>query len=70
MLTASKGTLVECDPSIRALILQIDLKRPGIILEELDDTYLLIKLDTVAYVKDELNRIMAANVYNSFEELE
>lgn len=69
MLTASKGTLVQCDPSIRALILQIDLQRPGIVLEELDETHLLIKIDTVPYVKSELNRMLAANVYNPFEEI-
>lgn len=68
MLTASKGILVKCDPSIRALILQIDLKRPGVVLEELDETHLLIKNDTVQFVKDELNRMLAVNVYNPFED--
>lgn len=68
MLTASKGVLVQCDPSIRALILQIDSKTPGIVLEELDDTHLLIKQDQVKNVKEELNKLLSLNIYNPFED--
>lgn len=68
MLTASKGVMVQCDPSIRALILQIDSKTSGIVLEELDDTHLLIKQDQVQYVKTELNKLLSMNIYNPFDE--
>ena len=68
MLTASKGVLVQCDPSIRALVLQIDSKSPGIVLEELDDTHLMIKQDQVQYVKNELNKLLSMNIYNPFDE--
>ncbi|KAG2733829.1 hypothetical protein G9P44_003354 [Scheffersomyces stipitis] len=68
MVTAVKGVLVSCDPSIRALILEIDNKSPGIVLEEMDDTHLLIKSDKIKIVKDELNNLLSKNIYNPFEE--
>lgn len=68
MLTATKGALVQCDPSIKALILEIDSKTPGIVLEELDDTHLLIKQDQVQIVKNELNKLLSKNIYNPFDE--
>lgn len=64
MPTASKGVLVRCDPSIRALILQIDLTSRGIVLQELDNTHLMIKQEMVQFVKDELNRLLLKNIYD------
>ncbi|RLV94482.1 RNA polymerase II transcription factor B subunit 5 [Spathaspora sp. JA1] len=69
MLVASKGVLIQCDPSIRALILQIDSESPGIVLEELDDTHLLIQFDKVDVVKSELNKLLSKNIYNPFDEV-
>ena len=68
MLVASKGVLVLCDPSIRALILQIDSTYPGIVLEELDERHLLIQHDKVTVVKNELNKLLSKNIYNPFDE--
>ncbi|CAD1808274.1 General transcription and DNA repair factor IIH subunit TFB5 [Candida parapsilosis] len=68
MLVASKGVLVKCDPSIKALIIQIDSVNPGIVLEELDDTHLLIQQDKVETIKNELNKMLSKNIYNPFEE--
>ncbi|CUM62548.1 uncharacterized protein PRCAT00000100001 [Priceomyces carsonii] len=67
MPTATKGILVQCDPSIKALIMQIDSKTPGIVLDELDETHLLIKQDQVQGVKTELNRLLSKNIYDPFE---
>ncbi|KAL6022389.1 TFIIH complex subunit tfb5 [Candidozyma auris] len=67
MPTASKGVLVQCDPSIRALILQLDSKNRGIVLEELDNNHLMIKQDTVQYVKEELNRLLSQNIYDPID---
>lgn len=69
MPTASKGVLVQCDPSIRALILQLDLKNRGIVLEELDNTHLMIKQDMVPFVKGELNRLLSQNIYEPIDGL-
>lgn len=68
MPRAVAGTLVQCDPSIKALILQIDLSRPGILVEELSDTHLLINSSDIDYVKSELNRLLSKNIYNPFDD--
>lgn len=67
MPTASKGVLVRCDPSIRALILQIDSTSRGIVLQELDNTHLMIKQDMVPFVKEELNRLLLKNIYDPID---
>lgn len=70
MVSATGGTLVQCDPSIRALIIQMDTARNDIILQELDETHLFIVSDKVQYVKNELNLMLSKNIYNPFEEEE
>ncbi|KAM9893532.1 hypothetical protein OXX69_011675 [Metschnikowia pulcherrima] len=67
MPTASKGILVRCDPSIRALILQIDSTSRGIVLQELDNSHLMIKGDMVQFVKNELNRLLLKNIYDPMD---
>lgn len=68
MPSAIKGVLVQCDPSIKTLILKIDSDRHDIIVEELDDGHLLIDQAKVEYVKNELNRVLSKNIYNPFDE--
>lgn len=48
--------------------MQIDSQRRGIVLEELDDTHLLVAADQIPYVKNELNKLLSKNIYNPFEE--
>lgn len=67
MPTATKGVLVKCDPSIRALILQIDSTTRGIVIQELDNTHLMIKQDMVQFVKAELNRLLSKNIYDPMD---
>ncbi|KAF2458581.1 putative RNA polymerase II general transcription and DNA repair factor TFIIH component Tfb5 [Lineolata rhizophorae] len=43
MPKASKGVLVQCDPSIKAIICKIDAERNDFIIEDLDDETLVIK---------------------------
>lgn len=66
MLTATKGVLVLCDPSIKAIISQINTEHE-IIINDLDESHILIKLDCVEYVKNELNKILSKNVYTQIE---
>ncbi|KFX86346.1 hypothetical protein O988_07791 [Pseudogymnoascus sp. VKM F-3808] len=42
MPRAIRGVLVECDPSIKAIIVKIDSERNDFIVEELDDQTLVI----------------------------
>ncbi|CCC68499.1 hypothetical protein NCAS_0B04150 [Naumovozyma castellii] len=70
MPRARRGVLVQCDPSIKALIVQIDAQRSDIILEELDDTHLLVDPSKVDFIKQELNRLLSKNIYNAMDEEE
>ncbi|CAL9734345.1 hypothetical protein MOSE0_E03884 [Monosporozyma servazzii] len=70
MARARRGVLLQCDPSIKALIVQIDTKRTDIILEELDDTHLLVDPSKVEFIKAELNRLLSKNIYNPMDEEE
>ncbi|CAH2451370.1 RNA polymerase II general transcription factor TFIIH component [Komagataella phaffii CBS 7435] len=68
MPRAIKGALVKCDPSIRALILKIDAESHDIVIEELDDTHLVVDQNRIPFVKAELARILAQNSYNPLDE--
>lgn len=70
MARARRGVLLQCDPSIKALIVQIDTQRTDIILEELDDTHLLVDPSKVEFIKAELNRLLSKNIYNPMDEEE
>jgi TFIIH basal transcription factor complex TTD-A subunit len=68
MPRAIRGVLVRCDPSIKALILKIDSARHDIVIEELDETHLVIDQNKVQAVKSELNRMLLKNIYDPFDE--
>lgn len=70
MARARKGTLIQCDPSIKALIIQIDGQRNDIILEELDDTHLLVEPNKIEFIKQELNRLLSKNIYDPLDDEE
>lgn len=70
MARARRGALIQCDPSIKALIIQLDGERSDIILEELDDTHLLVDPSKVDFIKQELNRLLSKNIYNPMDEEE
>ncbi|KAI4175715.1 MAG: hypothetical protein LQ348_006116 [Seirophora lacunosa] len=58
MPKAVKGVLVECDPSIKAIILKIDQERHDYIVEDLDDQTLVIKESQLPSLKERLDKIL------------
>ncbi|KFY06299.1 hypothetical protein V491_08722 [Pseudogymnoascus sp. VKM F-3775] len=55
MPRAIRGVLVQCDPSIKAIIVKLDSERNDFIVEELDDETLVIneaKLGTLKMTLD------------------
>ena len=52
---ASKGVLITCDPSIKAIILKIDAPRHDFIVEDLDDTTALVKESMLPALKARLD---------------
>ncbi|TAQ87840.1 hypothetical protein B7494_g3858 [Chlorociboria aeruginascens] len=54
MPRAIRGVLVECDPSIKSIIVKIDSKDHAFIVEELDDQTLVIKENMLTTLKYQL----------------
>lgn len=53
-----KGSLVKCDPSIKAMLLKIDKDMNNeFIIEELDEEHLLVKETKVAQLKAQLQDV-------------
>ncbi|KAL3425841.1 RNA polymerase ii transcription factor b subunit 5 [Phlyctema vagabunda] len=55
MPRAIRGVLVECDPSIKSIIVKIDSEEHAFIVEELDDQTLVIKENMLAVLKMKLD---------------
>lgn len=51
------GVLIECDPSIKAIILKIDQDRHDFIVEDLDDQTLVIKESQLQPLKKRLEEV-------------
>ncbi|KAM0808596.1 putative RNA polymerase 2 general transcription and DNA repair factor tfiih component [Seiridium cardinale] len=50
-----KGVLIECDPSIKSIIMNIDSEYNEYILHDLDDTHLVIQENKVQDLKRRLD---------------
>ncbi|KAL8927076.1 MAG: hypothetical protein Q9208_002622 [Pyrenodesmia sp. 3 TL-2023] len=59
MPRAVKGVLIECDPSIKAIILKIDQEKHDYIVEDLDDQTLVVKETQLPRLKEKLDEILA-----------
>ncbi|KAI1344953.1 RNA polymerase 2 general transcription and DNA repair factor tfiih component [Xylariaceae sp. FL0016] len=63
MPRAVKGTLIECDPSIKSIILKIDHdENNAYVIEDLDDSHLLVKDAMVAQLKSKLDEKLKETV--------
>ena len=51
------GVLIECDPSIKAIILKIDQEKHDYIVEDLDDQTLVIKESQLQRLKVRLGEV-------------
>ena len=57
------GVLVECDPSIKAIILKIDQEKHDFIVEDLDDGTLVIKEQQLQKLKARLAEVVLMITY-------
>ena len=62
------GVLIECDPSIKAIILKIDSESHEYIVEDLDDYALVIKESQLPRLKDKLEEVGLAVLLRKMEE--
>jgi TFIIH basal transcription factor complex TTD-A subunit len=60
------GVLVECDPSIKSIIVKIDSERHDFIVEELDDQTLVIKEDMLGRLKLRLDEVYTFSIHLLF----
>ena len=51
------GVLIECDASIKAIIVKIDSEHHDYIVEDLDDTTLMIKENKLQSLKQRLEEV-------------
>lgn len=59
MVKAVRGTLVKCDASIKAMLVDIDSKhRNEFIIEELDEEHLLVKESKIGELKMRLQSML------------
>ncbi len=54
------GVLVECDPSIKAIIVKIDSEDHAFIVEELDDQTLVVKENMLGALKRKLDDVCSS----------
>jgi len=52
------GVLVQCDPSIKSIIVKIDSEDHAFIVEELDDQTLVVKENMMSILKMRLDEIL------------
>ncbi|KAH8818312.1 TFIIH subunit TTDA/Tfb5 [Hyaloscypha sp. PMI_1271] len=58
MLRIYPGVLVQCDPSIKSIIVKIDNEEHAFIVEELDDQTLVIKENMMTTLKMKLDEVL------------
>ncbi|KAL4901122.1 hypothetical protein BDW74DRAFT_170304 [Aspergillus multicolor] len=69
MPRAVKGILIECDPSVKAIILKYDEERHDYIVEDLDDDrHLVIKESQLQNLKLRLGRELDGKVMQPEED--
>ncbi|KAL1642892.1 putative rna polymerase ii transcription factor b subunit 5 [Diplodia seriata] len=58
MPRALRGILVQCDESIKTIIVKIDSELNDFIIEDLDDETLVIKAEKLRELKRRLNEVL------------
>lgn len=62
MVKAVKGVLLECDSTVKQIVLNLN-KRGNFVIEDLDETHLFIESTWVDQLKYELDKILDENSY-------
>ncbi|KAG4300605.1 hypothetical protein PCANB_003091 [Pneumocystis canis] len=64
MPRATKGVLIECDPTVKQIILNLDSQTHDIVLEDLQER-LLVHSQQLDRIRSELDRVLEENSFNS-----
>jgi TFIIH basal transcription factor complex TTD-A subunit len=60
MVKALKGVLITCDPAVKQILLQLD-EEQRFIIQDLDDTHLLVSVGSVERLKNDLQEELEKN---------
>ncbi|GME38395.1 putative RNA polymerase II transcription factor b subunit 5 [Neofusicoccum parvum] len=63
MPRALRGILVQCDESIKTIIVKIDSEHNDFIIEDLDDETLVVKAEKLPELKRRLNEVSDFGAY-------
>ncbi|RKU49447.1 RNA polymerase-associated protein rtf1 [Coniochaeta pulveracea] len=55
MPRAIRGVLIECEPAIKAIIVMLDRANNNFIVEDLDDTHLVVQESMLTLLKQQLD---------------
>lgn len=66
MVKATRGTLVECDVSVKEILLSLD-NELHFIVEDVDERHLFVETSQLAVVKKRLDAILNENVFKPIE---
>jgi len=58
MVKATRGVLIQCDPSIKAIISKIDSAHNDFIIEDLDDETVVVKESKLQELKERLREML------------
>ncbi|KAI9319986.1 TFIIH subunit TTDA/Tfb5 [Dichotomocladium elegans] len=62
MVKAVKGVLLECDPTVKQIVLNLN-ESGNFVIEDLDETHLFVEATCVQELQYELDRILDENSY-------
>ena len=62
MVKAVKGVLLECDTTVKQIVLNLN-KQGNFVIEDLDETHLFVEASCVKNLQYELDRILDENSY-------
>ncbi|ORZ26542.1 nucleotide excision repair TFIIH subunit [Lobosporangium transversale] len=63
MVKAVKGVVVECDTSVKQIILGLN-EKGKFIIEDLDDTHVFVDASCIEQLRFDIDEILNENTYN------
>ncbi|KAG9294209.1 hypothetical protein G9A89_021568 [Geosiphon pyriformis] len=62
-MSNNKGAVLECDPTVKQVIISLQNEYDKFIIEDLDETHLFVDVSYVAMVKQRLEQLLEENTY-------
>ncbi|EHY64544.1 TFIIH basal transcription factor complex TTD-A subunit [Nematocida ausubeli] len=66
MVKAIKGTLIECDPSVKQIVIRLN-REHNFIIQEIDDNTLFVDSKYISKIEEETARMLSYIVKKNFD---